>query len=412
MDFISIKQNCRISFNYSYKTLSVILFILYFAGCKSDEVSKDDKNNPDSIILVEPGDRPQFFEIDEENENLFSTRRTAITRAVSKVNSAVVSVNAVKIKERREYVDPFFQRFFPDLYKNRKYQEKIPSLGSGFIVSQDGYVVTNDHVAGEASEITINTANGKEYSARLVGGDFISDIALLKIDGHTFDPAELGSSDDLLIGEWAIALGSPFGLFQHNKPTVTVGVVSATDRDFGRIDEGRIYQDMIQTDAAINSGNSGGPLVNALGQIIGMNTFIYTGDGYSSGSIGIGFAIPINRIKEIIRGIKENKLDRDFWIGLKYLPLNQYLAQEMGYPNPEGIYVARISHQSPAEKAGIKLGDIIVAINNLRVKDEISVERAMGSEYLKVGDIMNLKVWRNGKEIPVKINLEKRNNLK
>lgn len=390
-----------------FKAILTFLLISHFSGCK-EEPGSEGEAKADSIVLVEPEDRPQFVEIEQGNDNIFNSRRTAITNAVSKVSSAVVSVNAVKIKERRVYVDPFFQRFFPDLYKNRKYQEKIPSLGSGFIVSRDGYVVTNDHVAGEASEITINASNGKEYSASLVGGDFISDIALLKIDGHTFEPAELGSSDDLLIGEWAIALGSPFGLFLHNKPTVTVGVISATDRDFGRIDEGRIYQDMIQTDAAINSGNSGGPLVNALGQIIGMNTFIYTGDGYSSGSIGIGFAIPISRIKEIIRGIKENKIDRDFWIGLKYAPLNEYLAKEMGYSKSEGIYVARITHQSPADKAGIKLGDIIIEINNLRVKDEGSVERAMGSEYLKVGDVMNLKVWRDGKEILTKITLEKR----
>jgi serine protease Do len=392
-----------------YYVMSFLLLgvVLIFLSCNNQQAQVNDENFIDSV-MNEPSvlrEIPREYEVQSQVDD---SRRTAITRAVAAVSPAVVSVTAVKIKERTVYVDPFFRRFFGDIYRNRKYREKIPTIGSGFIVTNDGYVVTNDHVAGEASEITISTANGKEYPARLVGGDFISDIALLKIDNDTFKSAELGTAEDLLIGEWAIALGSPFGLFQHHKPTVTVGVISATDRDFGRIDEGRIYQDMIQTDASINSGNSGGPLVNALGQVIGMNTFIYTGDGYSTGSVGLGFAIPIDRIKEIIKGIKSNKIDRDFWIGLEYLPLNKFLAKEMGYPEAEGIYVARIRHKSPAQKAGIELGDIIVEVNGYPVKDSKSVEAAMGSDYLKVGDVLKIKVWRQGKIIPLSIILEKR----
>lgn len=341
-------------------------------------------------------------------QHVEDSRHTAITKAVAEVSPAVVSVIAIKIEERTVYIDPFFERFFGNIYRNKKYLEKKPMLGSGVIVSSDGYVVTNDHVAGEASEITINTSDGKEYAAKLVGGDFTSDIALLKIDGHTFKPALLGTSKNLLIGEWAIALGSPFGLFQHNKPTVTVGVISATDRDFGRIEEGRIYQDMIQTDAAINSGNSGGPLVNALGQVIGMNTFIVTSDNYSRGSVGIGFAIPIDRIKEIIDGLRTNQIDRDFWIGLEYLPLNRFLSNEMGYPQENGIYVARIRQNSPAQKAGVQLGDILLEVNNYSVKNEETVETAMYSDYLKVGDILKIKVWREGKVIAIDVVLEKR----
>ncbi len=342
------------------------------------------------------------------NDNLHQSRTTAITEAVQKVSPAVVSVNVTKIRNLVRRGDPFFQRFFPEIYRDRIYQEKVPSLGSGFIISEDGYIVTNDHVAGDAIEISINTSDGKEYPARLIGQDNVSDIALLKVDGHTFTSAEVGNSDNLLIGEWAIALGNPFGLFKKSKPTVTVGVVSAVDRDFGRVDDGRIYQDMIQTDASINTGNSGGPLVNAAGEIIGMNTFIYTGDKYTSGSVGIGFAIPINRIKEIVVGLKENKIDRDYWIGLRYRPLNKVVAYELGYQEQQGIFVANITRESPADKAGLELGDVLVEINGIPVNDSESVEAAMGTEYLKVGDKLNMKVWRDGRIRPVNIVLEKR----
>lgn len=397
-----------------YPFMAACLFLLTMSvlNCKQQSEDIPQQANNDSTtekrIVVQEPEMPGKH-LTEIQDDVASTRVTAITKAVAKVSPAVVSVSAIKIEQRTVYVDPFFQRFFPDVYKNRVYKEKIPSLGSGFVVSKDGYIVTNHHVAGEADEITVNTPDGKHYPATLVGGDFISDIALIKVDGHTFQPAEVGTSKDLYIGEWAIALGSPFGLFSNNKPTVTVGVVSATDRDFGRVDEGRIYQDMIQTDAAINSGNSGGPLVNALGQVIGMNTFIYTGDNYSTGSVGIGFAIPIDRIVEIVNGIKNHTIDRDYWIGIEYLPLNRFLAKEMGYPKPEGVYVARLLRKSPAEKAGVELGDIILEINNIPVKDPKSVNSAMGSDYLKVGDTLNIKVWRDGKEIPIKIILEKRN---
>jgi len=393
----------------SYITLAVLFIIACQQQNEADmqQSQADTIHAPDKKIVIQEPEIP-VTEFEQKHAEIEMSRSTAITRAVAKVSPAVVSVTAIKIKQRKVYIDPFWQRFFPE-FRNRVYKEKRPSLGSGFIVSADGHVVTNHHVAGEADEITISTSDGKEYPASLVGGDFLSDIALLKMDGGKFQSAEIGTSSDLYIGEWAIALGSPFGLFKNNKPTVTVGVVSATDRDFGKVDD-RIYQDMIQTDASINSGNSGGPLVNALGQVIGMNTFIYTGDNYSQGSVGIGFAIPIDRIVEIVNGLKNHSIDRDWWIGLEYLLLDKFLAKEMGYPSEEGIYVSRLIRNSPAEKAGIELGDVIVEINGIAVKDPDSVNGVMESDYLKVGDILNLKVWREGKIIPIKIVLEKRNN--
>ncbi len=373
--------------------------LLVFPGCAQE---KDNSSAVRSQVVTDSG----------TEETLSQSRRNAITRAVAHVSPGVVSINVIKIQERIQHApvirDPFFQRFFPEIFGDRRYRERVKSIGSGFVISRDGYVVTNDHVAGKGTEITVSFPDGKEYKAQLVGSDPISDIALLKVEGGPFTPIALGNSDDILIGEWAIALGNPFGLFERTEPTVTVGVISALNRNFGRVDEGRIYQDMIQTDAAINKGNSGGPLCNAMGEVIGMNTFIYTGDRYASGSVGIGFAIPINRIKEIVAGLKNNTIDRDYWIGFSYLPLTPYLARQMGYKSSRGIYVGRITRFSPADKAGVELGDIIVEINGVTVYDEETVNKAMGSTYLNVGDHLPIKVWRENRYLDIDIILEKR----
>ncbi len=383
-------------------SLVIVFFSLFLVACGSQDNSSGGQTEKHEQVI------PVQQVVEQLNNKIYLSRTTAITEAVKLVSPAVVSVNVTKIRNRVRRGDPFFQRFFPEIYRDRIYQEKVESLGSGFIISEDGYIVTNDHVAGHGVEITINTSDGKEYPAKLVAQDFDSDIALLKVDGHSFSSTKFGDSDAMQIGEWAIALGNPFGLFKKSKPTVTVGVVSAVDRDFGRLaDEGRIYQDMIQTDAAINTGNSGGPLVNAAGEVIGMNTFIYTGDQYTSGSVGIGFAIPINRVKEIVQGLKENKIDRDYWVGLNYQPINRYIARQLGYPEKQGIVISSITRNSPADKAGLDLGDVLVEINGIPVKDSESVEAAMGTEYLKVGDELKIKVWREGEIKPVNIVLEK-----
>ena len=231
-------------------------------------------------------------------QNIYDERHNAITKAVAKASPGVVGINVTAIEE---YTDPFF-RFFEDdpffryFFGDRfKYRVPVRSLGSGFIISPDGYIVTNDHVVGNAKEIVVTLSTGEKYKARLVGRDPVSDIAVLKIDAKKNLPyLTLGNSDDVIIGEWAIAMGNPFGLFElGNKPTVTVGVISAVKMNLHSV-EGRVYRDMIQTDAAINSGNSGGPLLNALGEVIGINTVIYTPN---QGNVGVGFAIPINRAK-------------------------------------------------------------------------------------------------------------------
>ena len=220
------------------------------------------------------------LEYQPRNDEITNSRRNIITETVKKVSPAIVGINVTQVVQVDPFGsmfnnDPFFRQFFG----NQQYSQKVKSLGSGYIISSDGYIVTNDHVAGNASEITVTMTDGEQVPAKLVGSDQSSDICLLKINKTNLPYVTFGNSDDVIIGEWVIALGNPFGLFEVNdKPTVTVGVVSSTGLNLGSIDN-RYYLNMIQTDAAINGGNSGGPLVNSLGEIIGMNTIIYTAGG-------------------------------------------------------------------------------------------------------------------------------------
>ena len=201
------------------------------------------------------------------------SRGTAITRAIEKVGPAVASINVEQHISSVSF-DPFFGFMYPrEIYP-------MKSSGSGVVISLDGFVMTNHHVIENADKISVTLSGGSEYLAEIVGSDITSDLALLKLDGSDFPYAELGTSEDLIIGEWVIALGNPFQLFSiSNKPSASVGIISATNMDFGRSKSGKVFQDMIQTDAAINHGNSGGPLVNALGEVIGINTcLLYTSD--------------------------------------------------------------------------------------------------------------------------------------
>jgi serine protease Do len=340
-------------------------------------------------------------------QDIYDIRHNAITKAVAKASPAVVGINVTAIEE---YTDPFF-RFFQDdpffryFFGDRfKYRVPVRSLGSGFIISSDGYIVTNDHVVGNAREIIVTLSTGEKYKAKLIGKDPVSDIAVLKIDAKEKLPyLTFGNSDDVIIGEWAIAMGNPFGLFElGNKPTVTVGVISAVKMNLHSV-EGRIYRDMIQTDAAINSGNSGGPLLNALGEVIGINTVIYTPN---QGNVGVGFAIPINRAKMIINElIKKGKIDRDFKIGMRVQTLDENLARYFKLSKTEGVIVTDVASGSPAEKAGFKEGDVIVEVNGEPVKDDQSLIELI--QIAKVGDVLNFKVIRDGKEITLKMKLEK-----
>ena len=341
---------------------------------------------------------------DSMSESISNSRRNAITRTVALVNPAVVGINVIEVRQYRRWSpwgdDPFFRQFFGD----QTYQQQVQGLGSGFLISPDGYILTNDHVAGNAKEITVTLTNRGKYKAELIGTDLVSDISLLKIDGRNLPFIQLGNSDDVITGEWVIAFGNPFGLFDINdKPTVTVGVVSATGMNL-RAQEGRVYRGMIQTDAAINSGNSGGPLVNSAGEVIGVNAVIYTPN---QGNIGLGFAIPINRVKGIVAELKKNgKIEREYWTGLEITPVDARIARYFGLEKAEGVIISDVKRGSPGDRAGFKAGDIIVEINGERIIDDAMMVSVI--EDARVGDVLRMKVLRDKKYIGLSLKLEKR----
>ncbi len=279
------------------------------------------------------------------SKDITDSRQNAITETVKNVSPAVVGINVTEIREYRDPFgdmfgnDPFFRQFFGD----RSYKQEVHGLGSGYIISDDGYIITNDHVVGNASKVVVSLTDGEHIDAEIVGKDSPNDIALLKINKNDLPYLKLGNSDDVIIGEWVIAFGNPFGLFEVNqKPTVTVGVVSSTGMKLSS-GENRYYRNMIQTDAAINSGNSGGPLVNSVGEVIGMNTLIYTGNQFNSGNIGLGFAIPINKVKKIADDIrKHGTIDRNYWIGLRIQNIDNNIAQYYKLKNTAGVIVVNV----------------------------------------------------------------------
>ncbi|NNF58877.1 MAG: PDZ domain-containing protein [Rhodothermaceae bacterium] len=332
---------------------------------------------------------------------LYESRRTAITRAVEAVTPAVVSINVIEVRQVR-YRDPFedfLGQFYGRRVPDRVYQQQVQGVGSGFVISPDGYIVTNDHVAGHATKITVALADGTQLPGTLIGSDPETDIALVKVEPEEPLPyLAFEAREEPIVGEWAIALGNPFGLFEAADPTVTVGVVSATGRDFTP-QEGRIFRDMIQTDAAINQGNSGGPLVNALGRVIGMNTFIYSRSG---GSVGLGFAVPAWRIERTVAELRENgTVDRSFYTGLNVQPVNRNLAQALDLPEARGLIVRSVDPDSPAESAGLRPYDVIVAINGEPVATNADVRQRLVD--FRAGDQVRVGVIRDGRALEVPI---------
>ena len=339
------------------------------------------------------------------NQGISNSRHNAITSAVESASPAVVGINVTQVKEYRYRSpfqnDPFFRQFFPD----RVYRKPVQNLGSGFIISNDGYIISNQHVVHDAVEIIITMADGTEHNASIIGTDPLTDIALLKIEGKDLPFIPWADSENVIIGEWAIAIGNPFGLFSNNAhPTVTVGVISAVDRDFQRNREGKLYLNMIQTDASINPGNSGGPLLNSLGRVIGMNTMIFSEGG---GSIGLGFAIPSNKIQEVVKVLKDQgEINRDYWIGLSIQDVNAHIAPALGLQEAKGVVITDIDPGSPSETAGLQITDVIASINGYEIVDKTTVQSVLSNEDLRVGDMLEMGIYREGKQLKKKIKLE------
>ncbi len=385
----------RLIYKLSITILATAFIFPVFAG-------KQNKPLNESAVFV-------LDSLDSANDRITVSRRNIITQTVSRVTPAVVGINVTEIRQYQDQLfspffnDPFFRQFFGNRGSNT---QKVKSLGSGFLISSDGYIVTNDHVAGTASEIVVTLTNGKHYNAKLVGSDPVSDICLLKIEGSDFPSINLGNSSDVIIGEWAIALGNPFGLFEiNNKPTVTVGVVSSVGMNLNQV-QNRYYFNMIQTDAAINGGNSGGPLVNAVGDVIGMNTIIFTSGG-SEGSIGLGFAIPINKIRGIVEEIKEKgKIDRDFTTGLSVQNIDDGIAKYFKLENAKGVIVTRVNANSSASEAGIKESDIILQVNDFKIDNEQTIVGVL--QEFRTNQTVTLKILRETKTLSLPLKLERR----
>jgi serine protease Do len=347
-------------------------------GCAGPPEGSDPAEGSDVALTLA---RQQSQESDartrgiERQGELDLSRRTAIVRAAERVAPAVVSVNVI----RRETVRPrsLYEQFFLPPGAERQ----VTGMGSGFIIHSDGLVLTNEHVVRGATDVVVTVADGRDFDGRVEGTDEVNDLALIRLltNGAPLPVAPLGRSDDLLIGEWVVAIGNPFGqLLSNTEPTVTAGVISGLGRNIvpGGADHRGYYLGMIQTDASINPGNSGGPLVNADGEVIGVNSSIFTRGG---GSEGLGFAIPINRARAVVLDLVSEGTVRRPWTGLELEPAN---------PNRLGrsreVRVAAVAPGSPAERAGLRPGMMVDSANGYAVRTPLDWEAALLE--VRVGD--------------------------
>ncbi|OGU16318.1 MAG: peptidase [Geobacteraceae bacterium GWC2_53_11] len=312
----------------------------------------------------------------------------AFSNVSKKVTPSVVNISTVS---RKKVIQPFFEAnpLFEEFF-GAPQTRRDRSLGSGFLISKDGYIVTNDHVVRDAESIQVKLSNDKVYDAKVVGGDQKTDIAVIKISAADLPAAVLGDSDQLEAGQWAIAIGNPFGLDR----TMTVGVISATGRSNVGIET---YENFIQTDASINPGNSGGPLLNVYGEVIGINTAIV------AAGQGIGFAIPINMAKPIFSQlIQKGNVSRGY-MGVTIQPVTEELAQSFGLKQAKGALVNDVIKGGPADKAGIRQGDVIAALNGTEVKDPSHLQRQVAEAG--IGKVVKITVFREGKALDLNITL-------
>jgi len=301
----------------------------------------------------------------------------------------ITTEQLVKVPVHPFFDDPQIRQFF-----GRPALQKRTGLGTGFILSHDGYICTNSHVVAEMDKVFV-TINDKVYDAVVVGADQKTDVALLKVDAADLKPVYFGDSDKVNVGDWAIAIGNPFGLDR----TFTVGVVSAV----GRSDVDMMGSSHIQTDASINPGNSGGPLINIYGEVIGINRMIYSQSG---GYMGIGFAIPINTARAILALLKEHKQIKRGYLGVSILNLTESNAAEIGLPDAKGAFVGEVVPDSPADKGGIKVGDVILELNDFQIKTYKELLSVI--EQSQVGQRMKVTVWRKRQQVNFFVVLEER----
>lgn len=323
--------------------------------------------------------------------------KNGVADIATQVQPAVVNISSVRIVPGRQGYDPF-QEFFGDEFYRRFFevprsQSKQTSLGSGVIVDEAGYIVTNYHVVKGADEITVKLSDKREFTGKIIGTDEKTDLAIIKIKAKKLTAVKLGDSDTLRVGEWAVAIGNPFALSQ----TVTLGIISAKGRsNVGLVD----YEDFIQTDAAINPGNSGGALLNIKGELIGINTAIFSRSG---GYQGIGFAIPVNMVRTVMESLIEHGKIVRGWLGVSIQDIDKNLAKQFGIESLNGVLISDVVRDSPAKKAGLKRGDVILEFNGSRINDAASLRNKVAST--PVGKKVDISIIRNkrNKVLTVKI---------
>lgn len=346
-----------------------------------------------SYVFPQPANA-ETAKISRESLYFLTKTGNAMAEVAEAVKPAIVNISTVTTEKVTDspftpfFDDPFFRKFFGDRYKQhpqRPRERKSMSLGSGVIVSSDGYILTNNHVIKNAEKIKVLLSDKREFSGKVIGKDPKTDLSVIKIDAKGLTTIRMGDSDELKVGEFVLAVGNPYGLNQ----TITMGIVSAVGRaNVGIAD----YEDFIQTDAAINPGNSGGALVNARGELVGVNTAIFSTTG---GYQGIGFAIPSNMAKAVMESlIDRGKVVRG-WLGVSIQPITPELAQQFGLAKDYGTLVADVIENSPAEAAGLKRGDVIIEFNDKKVDEPYHLRNTVANT--PPGEEVEIKVIREGK---------------
>jgi len=370
-------------------TLSLILiasFFLYPFSCSQRDVPVFGESSQSPIRSS--AEAAKAVEIQKAFRDIYDIYKDRVV--------FIATEQTVKIPQNPFFNDPFFREFFGGPQQGPRTQRRT-GLGTGFVLSDDGYICTNHHVVSGVDKITVKI-NAREYPAKIIGSDEKTDIALLKISpAEKLKPVYLGNSDEVRVGDWAIAIGNPFGLDK----TFTVGVISATGRRDVDMMGGSQYH--IQTDASINPGNSGGPLININGEVIGINRMIYSNSG---GSLGIGFAIPMNTARSILEQLKTHKKIKRGYIGVQIVPLTEEYAGQLGLKTAEGALIGGLEENGPAARAGVRVGDVIVKINDTAIKDYNTLVDIVGKA--PIAKTLKATVWREGKEINLFITVGER----
>lgn len=364
----------------------VLVFVIGFGACAYILHLTNNTQSKQSVVEM----------LSQEPKGNVSRDNNPIVSAAAKVGPSVVSIYTIS---EQLVPNPYSSLFGPGLPPIKR---PAAGAGSGVIISKDGYILTNNHVVANVKKIGVRLKNGNEYEAKLVGRDNRSEVAVIKIDAKDLPVAEIGNSDSIRVGDWAIAVGNPFGQLEN---TVTVGVISAARRKDIAV-EGTILHDLIQTDASINPGNSGGALCDIDGRVIGINTMIQTPTG---ASVGLGFAIPINAAKELaVELVKHGEIVRPY-MGVVLDDLSGDLATvaaRAGYKEKGGAVVVSVVANGPAAKSGVEDWDIISEMNGVKIHDSATLIDMLGKS--QIGSEVNLTVWKSGKTYEMKVKLEKK----